>query len=152
MVLPFLRSKFWPFTPRPRRPPAGWLTKNFERPCRIDQFEAREVERDIRQINSRFRRPEVRSAVLARTEGKCELCGKLGFVTANGAYYLETHHVVPLSELGPDEVWNVVGICPDEHRKAHYGVEALELRYTLIEVLTTLYPGVAERLRNWNTT
>jgi hypothetical protein len=51
----------------------------------------------------------------------CELCGEPGFLTAAGSIYLETHHVVPLSLDGPDHESNVVALCPNDHRRAHFG-------------------------------
>ncbi len=79
---------------------------------------------------------EVRRKVLARARGKCELCERKGFVTVSGALYLETHHVVPLSEGGADSESNVVALCPDDHRRAHYAVERDEVRHALLGVLT----------------
>jgi 5-methylcytosine-specific restriction enzyme A len=51
----------------------------------------------------------VRTRVLERAQGQCELCDAEGFLTADGRKYLETHHVVPLSEQGIDRegTWSV---------------------------------------------
>jgi len=35
--------------------------------------------------------------------------------------YLETHHIVPFSEGGEDTIENVIALCPNCHRKRHYG-------------------------------
>lgn len=35
--------------------------------------------------------------------------------------YLEVHHVVPLSEGGLDALENVVALCPNCHKKRHFG-------------------------------
>lgn len=48
----------------------------------------------------RYRDPNVRAAVLTRSEGVCELKMTPGFRMANGGTYLETHHIVPLCEGG----------------------------------------------------
>lgn len=37
----------------------------------------------------------------------------------NGKPYLEAHHIVPLAEDGPDELSNMVALCPNCHRKMH---------------------------------
>jgi 5-methylcytosine-specific restriction enzyme A len=63
----------------------------------------------------------VKLAKSRASDGRCELCGKEGFKTANGNFYLEGHHVIPLNCGGPDDVRNVVAICADDHRRAHYG-------------------------------
>lgn len=81
----------------------------------------------------------VRDAVLARASGVCELCGTRGFQTASGTIFLETHHVVPLSENGMDQVENVVAICPNDHREAHYGRDAVLIREQLLEILRELF-------------
>ena len=94
------------------------------------------------------RSPEVRRKVLERAQGKCECCGEAGFRMANGAIYLETHHVIPLGEGGPDVEWNVVAICPNDHRRAHFAVERDELSEQWIEALTTIYPSARQALHS----
>jgi 5-methylcytosine-specific restriction protein A len=96
----------------------------------------------------RQRSPEVRRKVLERAQGNCECCGEAGFKMVNGAIYLETHHVIPLGENGPDEEWNVVAICPDDHRRAHFAVERDKLRNQLIDTLSTIYPSAQDALRS----
>jgi hypothetical protein len=49
---------------------------------------------------------KVRDAVLKMAGGHCESCGQQGFLTAAGERYLETHHIVGVSERGPDTVGN----------------------------------------------
>lgn len=79
------------------------------------------------------RNPVVRSSVLLRAKGKCEWCGESGFLMADGRIYLETHHVVPLSEGGFDTESNVAALCPNHHREAHHGKIRNEMRKKLIE-------------------
>jgi hypothetical protein len=69
----------------------------------------------------------VRQKVLARSGGRCEYCLEQGFRKANGDVYLETHHVLALSEGGSDTLSNVIALCPGHHREAHYGARKLEL-------------------------
>lgn len=72
--------------------------------------------------------------------GHCELCGEEGFKTASGNYYLEAHHVIPLNCGGRDDVRNVVAICANDHRRAHFGEDRHDLRDKLIwDVLATHY-------------
>lgn len=35
--------------------------------------------------------------------------------------FLETHHIIPLAEGGEDTIENTIAICPNCHRKRHYG-------------------------------
>lgn len=78
----------------------------------------------------------VRRRALVRAGGSCEWCGKAGFVTTSGAIYLETHHIVPLSEGGPDTAANVIALCPNDHREAHFSVTAAGLRAAFIAKIT----------------
>lgn len=93
-----------------------------------------------------FRSSEVRRAVLRRANGACELCGEPGFMTLQNKIYLETHHVVPLSDNGPDVVWNVVALCPNDHRRAHHGSDRQDCRDRLIKKLEVRFPGAGARL------
>ena len=90
-----------------------------------------------RVVNVRDRSPFVRQFALARSNGKCELCGIDGFLLPDGRLYLETHHVAPLAEGGSDSHKNVVALCPNHHREAHYGNGKLLLRDKLAEILTS---------------
>jgi hypothetical protein len=74
------------------------------------------------------RNKKVRDAVLRRANGKCEFCGKPGFMTRSGKRYLETHHVIFLANEGADKLTNVTALCPNDHREAHFGKrrEAIE--------------------------
>lgn len=82
---------------------------------------------------------KVRDAALARAKGRCEFCGEQGFRMAEGAIYLETHHVIPLSENGADHERNVVALCPNDHREAHHGERREEIRNRLLAMLAEIY-------------
>lgn len=83
----------------------------------------------------RYRDPNVRRLVLNRSEGACELTGVPGFLMANGRRYLETHHIIPLSEGGADAVENVIALSADAHRQAHFGVNRDELRERCLDIV-----------------
>ncbi len=70
------------------------------------------------------RNPDVVIEVLNRANGFCEHCNKVApFLRAkDGSPYLEVHHTLPLSDGGKDIVENAVALCPNCHRKAHYGM------------------------------
>ena len=103
----------------------------FVQPC-VDQFDLdlanKAATRRSEVTSSAFiRDPAVRRRVLARANGKCELCGRPGFEMDSGAIYLETHHVMPLSLGGLDADCNVVALCADDHRRAHFAVDREEI-------------------------
>jgi len=74
---------------------------------------------------------KVRRAVLARASGRCEYCRKEGFLMPNGKRYLEAHHIIALGNQGRDRVDNVIALCAEHHREAHFGTvaEALEAEF-----------------------
>jgi 5-methylcytosine-specific restriction enzyme A len=74
---------------------------------------------------------EVRRRVLHRSNGKCEFCDAPGFLLPDGSIFVETHHVIPLFRGGVDSEANVVALCPNHHREAHYGQMRDEIRKTL---------------------
>lgn len=78
------------------------------------------------------RDPALRAAALRRANGRCEFCLRPGFAMADGRVFLETHHVIPLSEGGLDSADNVAAVCPNHHREAHHGSRATAIRETLL--------------------
>ncbi|WP_447759610.1 HNH endonuclease [Pseudomonas moraviensis] len=83
------------------------------------------------------RSAKVRQVVLSRSCGRCEHCGRPGFLKINGEIYLETHHIIPLSEEGADVSSNVIALCPEHHREAHYGFEREALKGIFLQALLT---------------
>ncbi|MEO5923149.1 MAG: HNH endonuclease [Bryobacteraceae bacterium] len=81
----------------------------------------------------------VREEVLRRAQGKCEFCGALGFVMPNGAQYLESHHVIALANDGEDRMTNVIALCPNDHREAHFGERAEDIEREMVVKLKTMY-------------
>lgn len=60
-------------------------------------------------------------ALLRADDGKCEACRDYApFIDKNGEWFLEVHHIEPLSHGGKDELDNVAALCPNCHRKMHY--------------------------------
>jgi 5-methylcytosine-specific restriction protein A len=86
----------------------------------------------------------VRRRALNRANGKCEWCNERGFVMADGSIYLETHHVVPLGEGGPDVDGNVAALCPNHHREVHYGKTRTEMRQELLRRVKTRMDAAAQ--------
>lgn len=70
------------------------------------------------------RNPDVVAEVLKRANGKCEACRQdAPFLRAtDGTPYLEIHHWIPLAEGGDDTIENAGAVCPNCHRKFHFGI------------------------------
>lgn len=114
-----------------------FLVRGPGEPEYVDQFEIAETELSAPErrdySSSAFvRDPAIRRAALHRAAGKCEFCGLQGFRMMSGAIYLETHHVIPLSEGGSDHISNVVALCPNDHRRSHFAEERMAMRKTLL--------------------
>lgn len=73
------------------------------------------------RVVQRYRRDPYISHYAKRwANGVCQLCReKAPFKNANGEPYLESHHIIPLSDGGRDAIDNVVALCPNCHRKMH---------------------------------
>jgi hypothetical protein len=82
------------------------------------------------------RSAEVRLNALRRAGGRCEWCGLEGFRLPGGAVYLESHHIIPLSEGGLDHPNNVVALCPNHHREAHHGKLRDQMRPNLLRIVS----------------
>jgi len=82
------------------------------------------------------RSSDVRNYVLKRANGACEACDSPApFEKDDGTPFLETHHIRRLTDGGPDDPCFVAGICPNCHRRAHYGQDYQELNERLVAVV-----------------
>lgn len=78
----------------------------------------------VRAITVVFKRnPDVVAEVLSRANGICEECkSPAPFLRkCDHTPYLEVHHLIPLAQEGEDTVENSVALCPNCHRKMHFG-------------------------------
>jgi 5-methylcytosine-specific restriction protein A len=86
----------------------------------------------------------VRDYVLARAGGHCEACNRPApFRTAAGRLYLETHHIRRLSDGGPDDLEWVVALCPNCHRRAHFGHDSRLFNRQLAETIRSKEHGLS---------
>ena len=69
------------------------------------------------------RNPDVVTWILRQAKGICGACKKKApFVrSSDGSPYLEVHHKTPLAQGGDDTIENAIALCPNCHRKAHFG-------------------------------
>lgn len=103
----------------------------------VDQFmlySEAETSPDRRDVtgSTYVRNPLHRARALERAHGRCVYCGGGGITMADGRVFLETHHIIPLGIGGPDAEHNVVALCPNHHREAHFGARAQEILEVLL--------------------
>ena len=78
----------------------------------------------IRVAQTIFKRnPDVVAEVLERADGICEACkNPAPFIRkSDNSPYLEVHHIKALSDGGEDTLENTIALCPNCHRRYHYG-------------------------------
>jgi len=70
------------------------------------------------------RNPDVVAETLSRAQGNCGAChSKAPFFRAkDGTPYLEVHHKIRLADGGEDTLENSAALCPNCHRRFHFGV------------------------------
>lgn len=81
---------------------------------------------------------EVRRQVIKRANGRCEFCGAEGFEKDDGSRFVEAHHIIHLAQQGPDTMENVIGLCPNHHREAHFGKDRVNFEEELKSALTKI--------------
>lgn len=79
-----------------------------------------------KKVWCRVRDARIRAYALERAGGVCDGCRKdAPFAATSGRPFLEVHHVARLSDDGLDHPRNVVALCPNCHRRAHYSADAI---------------------------
>lgn len=77
-----------------------------------------------RKSIARYRSQALKEYVVKRSKGVCEGCRNPAPFNTRSGPFLECHHVHRLSDGGPDLPENVVALCPNCHRRAHYASDA----------------------------
>lgn len=69
------------------------------------------------------RNPDVVAEVLFLAKGICQKCNQPAPFKSSKTDkpYLEVHHLTRLADGGEDTVENAIAVCPNCHRKLHYG-------------------------------
>jgi hypothetical protein len=116
------------------------LTGNYEdtKSNAIDDLGTYTPRRARLEVWSYPRDPKVRDEVMRRAKDRCEFCGKLGFMKSDRTRYLESHHVIALAEDGEDRVTNVIALCPNDHRQAHFGERRENIEKEMIRKLKAM--------------
>ena len=67
-----------------------------------------------------YRDPYIALYAKERAGGVCQLCGMPApFEDKDGNPYLESHHIIWLSQGGEDTIENTVALCPNCHKRMH---------------------------------
>lgn len=120
--------------------PLEALYSNLSAPFRdaVDDLGTDDPAQDLYTGKRYGRDPRVRSEVERRANGRCEHCGDRGFLRADGSFYVETHHVIALANDGADRMSNVIGLCANHHRQAHFGEDRAALEQSFLKTLSRL--------------
>jgi 5-methylcytosine-specific restriction enzyme A len=87
-----------------------------------------------KKVMVRKRAAAIKKYALVRSNGNCEGClEEAPFITPTGDPFLEVHHLKRLSDGGPDAPENVIALCPNCHRRVHYGIDSSTYNSSLIE-------------------
>lgn len=95
----------------------------------------------VMEIGLSYRRsPEIAAEALRNSNYRCEIdCEHKTFISKSTEYnYVEAHHIIPISfqnqfDVGIDCEANIVALCPNCHRKIHFGKDDAKER--LLKVL-----------------
>ncbi|WP_020207765.1 HNH endonuclease [Gilvimarinus chinensis] len=99
----------------------------------------KEPEKTYSQVTNFSRDPKVKAWVLKKASGKCESCNFVApFTTAEGEPFLEVHHLPRLADGGSDTITNAVALCPNCHRKMHYGINKASLVDSMYKKISRL--------------
>lgn len=89
-----------------------------------------------RKVRIRERSAAIRAYGLNRAAGFCEYCkSKAPFITADGILYLEVHHIKKLADGGPDHPDSIIALCPNCHRRAHYGADREAVNESMLKLI-----------------
>ena len=128
---------------------------------------------EVKQKLSRTIERGLVGAHVKRAAGfQCQLCTALGrdaagFLKRNGEFYVEAHHVMPVSagEVGSLAASNIMVLCANHHRQMHYGQVGVSIQATTFNVTvegatvslprfgiaapTTVQPEVVSTVADW---
>lgn len=101
--------------------PSGFLTlAQLRKRARSNVNGNKKTKTTTQTIEVRERCENVKAIALKHANGTCQLCDRPApFKKTDGTPFLEVHHIKWLSKDGPDSEENVIGLCPNCHKKMH---------------------------------
>jgi 5-methylcytosine-specific restriction endonuclease McrA len=102
----------------------------------LEELRAAALRKSVTRATAQQKLATVRKRIAAikryavmRAGGQCEFCGEdAPFLSRDGRPYLESHHILRMSDDGPDHPRNVIGVCPNCHRRAHYARDRVKIK------------------------
>lgn len=77
----------------------------------------------------------IRLYALKRSNGICEGCKSPAPFQSKDGPFLEVHHLLRLSDGGPDEPKNIIALCPNCHRRVHLSLDGDNYNKKLIKLI-----------------
>jgi len=114
-----------------------WDSSSNSSESAVDDLGSDDPKRTETLTTNYARDPRVRREVERRANGRCEFCGAIGFSRTNGTKYVETHHIIALANDGVDRVTNVIGLCPNHHKEAHFGNQREVLERQMVRIVNS---------------
>ncbi|HNB51735.1 MAG TPA: HNH endonuclease [Anaerolineales bacterium] len=107
----------------------------------LEQKYANAVPEVKETISQRIERGSLANKIKALNGYRCQICEALGhpplsFRKKNGEFYIESHHVIPISarQMGSLSLLNLITVCANHHRQIHFGdfelIEQTETAFT----------------------
>lgn len=96
----------------------------------IADNQVRDIEESVRirrTINFILRNKVLVDELKTLYDNTCQICG-VKLAIANGRYYSEVHHIIPLGRPhnGPDRKENMICVCPNDHTQLDFSFEPLD--------------------------
>ena len=108
------------------------------------------------EASKRIERGSAGNRVKAKFNHRCQICKvekksaeTHTFVKADGQNYVEAHHVLQLSDGGPDTTENIMCLCANHHRQMHYGNVKISISRNNFYV--TIDEKVEKTIPRWRT-
>lgn len=87
----------------------------------IDEKNSKNPPKNISVLAKTYERDKILTKLIKSYRGGvCQICG-FSFKTKNSEDYSECHHLEHLAKNGLDVSKNMLVLCPNHHRQAHYG-------------------------------
>lgn len=106
----------------------GLSPDNLESIAKLEEKMGMKTPEVKQRISNYIERGSISKQVKKATNFKCLVCEQLGenphsFKKRNGEFFIETHHVVPVSTLkkGVLGITNLMTVCANHHRQLHFG-------------------------------